>query len=314
MTHASTFDASLDTPTAYASAPHVDATPISDEPMNSARRVRTLTFNWPSGPFVVDIWEPQRATDAPPILLIHGWGGSGTYWQELARELSASARVIVPDLPGTGRSQPVTAPQNMFDQVATLSRLLEELNLKQVQINGHSMGGAMTLLLADAQPDRVSRLALTSTCFFLNEQQERTYRAIMEITYLTLRFRPSWLPAVPGIERFMGARYFYRLPDNQRLLRAGLVDYLELDRATAIACANNATDPAIPAAGRRVQVPTLLIACRQDQVMPVENVDYTAQQIPNCDVHWINRCGHLPMVEKPEEYLSIMREFLDLGT
>jgi len=111
----------------------------------------------------------------------------------------------------------------------------------------------------------------------------------------------------------MANRYFYRLPKDNKLVEQGFIDYLELDAATAVACAKNATDPAIEAAGANVQAPTLLIACRQDQVMPVANVDYTAKVIPDCQVHWIDKCGHLPMVEKPQEYLAIVRDFLQLA-
>ena len=117
---------------------------------------RTLTLARPHGPLVVDIWEPRfpaapalpnpeasarLATEAPSILLIHGWGNAGGYWRDTALQLAATARVIVPDLPGTGRSLPVRTPQTMFDQVATLVDLLDILELKRVQVVGHSMGG-----------------------------------------------------------------------------------------------------------------------------------------------------------------------------
>lgn len=276
---------------------------------------RTLTLARPAGPFVVDIWEPRSpsATEVPSILLIHGWGNAGDYWRDTAQELAATARVIVPDLPGAGRSLPVRTPQTMFDQVATLVDLLDTLELKRVQVVGHSMGGAMALLLADARPALVERLVLTSTCFFLNEQQQKLYRLIMQVTYLTMRFRPRWLADLPLAARLMATRYFYRVPNDDELLRRGFVDYLTLDLPTAIACAENACDPTIPAAGARIQVPTLLIACRQDQVMPVGNVDYTVQVIPNAQARWIDECGHLPMVEKPVEYLALLREFLRLS-
>ena len=110
----------------------------------------------------------------------------------------------------------------------------------------------------------------------------------------------------------MANRYFYRVPKENPLVKQGFVDFLELDAATAVACAIDATSPAIEAAGANVQTPTLLIACRQDQVMPVANVDYTVGVIPNCKVSWIDKCGHLPMVEKPQEYLTIVRDFLEL--
>jgi pimeloyl-ACP methyl ester carboxylesterase len=127
-----------------------------------------------------------------------------------------------------------------------------------------------------------------------------------------MRFRPGWLADMPGFARIAAQRYFYRMPDDPALLRQGLMEYLHLDYDTAVACANNASDSAIPAAGAQVRVPTLLIACRQDEVMPVENVDYTSRVIPRCQVRWIEECGHLPMVEKTDEYLAILQEFLDI--
>jgi pimeloyl-ACP methyl ester carboxylesterase len=266
----------------------------------------------PSGPLVVDLWSPSTPAQVAPILLIHGWGTAGFYWRETAQALSSTAQVIVPDLPGTGRSQPVRSAQNMFDQVATLAALLDELKVARVQVVGHSMGGAMALLLAQARPQAVESLVLTSTCFFLTERQVRIYRAIMQVSFLAMRFRPHWLADLPAFVRASAKRYFYRVPDAPDLLRHGLLDYLQLDYATAVACANNASDPAIPAAGAGVRVPTLLVACRQDEVMPVDNVEYTSMVIPRSQVRWMDECGHLPMVEKPAEYLDILRSFLDL--
>jgi pimeloyl-ACP methyl ester carboxylesterase len=275
--------------------------------------MQTVTIKRAASPLVVDIWEPAAPSNEAPILLVHGWGGSGSYWRRTASDLSATNRVIVPDLPGTGRSQPVSSTHNMFDQVDALRDLLDRLDIDRVQIIGHSMGGAMTLLLADAQPERVERVVLTSVSFFLDEAQIQIYRTIMATFKATFSLRNKWLASMPGVPQMMATRYFYRIPKDEKLLRQGLLDYLELDAGTASACADDAPHPAIPAAGSRLQAPALLVACRQDQVMPVENVDYTAGIIPNCEVRWIEQCGHLPMVEKPDEFLALLHDFLRLG-
>lgn len=272
----------------------------------------TRTFERPHGPLVVDVWDAQTETAAAPILLVHGWGGTGSYWEKTARALSKTAQVIVPDLPGTGRSQPIRRTHNLFDQVAVLAEMLDLLGLERVQIVAHSMGSAMSVLLAAQHPNRVERLVLTSLTFFMTKQQEQIYENVMRMFRVSMYFRPNWLVDVPGMTRMMGQQYFHRLPPDKAVLRQGLQDYLDLDRATALACADNATDERIKAAGYDVQCPTLLVVCRQDLMMPLENVDFTAEIIPNCDVRWIEDCGHLPMVEKPTEYLGILREFLDL--
>lgn len=273
---------------------------------------RTVTFQRPHSPFVVDIWEPRHPSGALPVVLVHGWGASGGYWEATAQALSETVQVIVPDLPGTGRSQPVRKAQDMFDQVRSLGAMLDELGLDKVQLVGHSMGSGMSLLLSAKRPEQIERLVMTSMCFFMTEKQKQIYRAVMTISHVTMLFRPKFLADIPGVKRMMASSYFYRVPDDPETLAQGLDDYLNLDYATAVACSNNAADPRIPAAGAAIQSPVLLIACRQDQVMPLENVDYTAETIPDCTVKWIDRCGHIPMVERPREYMRLLNEFLHL--
>jgi pimeloyl-ACP methyl ester carboxylesterase len=282
----------------------------STRPAHRTKDVYTIDL--PHAELVVDVWQAQQPTDATPILLVHGWGGTGNYWKQTAFALSETATVYVPDLPGTGRSQPVSEAQNMFDQVATIAHLLDEFQLDRVQIVGHSMGGAMSVLLSAEQPERVERLVLTSLTFFMTREQEAIYARVMNAFELTMRFRPKWLAKVPGMTRVMGAQYFYRLPDDDALLQQGLQDYLDLDRPTAMACAKDATNVRIKNAGAHIQAPTLLIAARQDNMMPLENVNFTLDIIPDSDVCWIEECGHLPMVEKPDEYIAILRDFLVL--
>lgn len=289
------------------------AVSAEDDAMDIRHAKRTFTLNHAGGPLVVDVWEPRRPSEQLPILLIHGWGGSGGYWTSTAHALSAGNRVIVPDLPGTGRSQPVMQRRDLFQQVEALGDVLDELEIGPVQVVGHSMGGAMALLLADARPQQVERLVLTSLCFFRTKAQEQIYRGVMKVFSWGMAFRPPWLADLPVVSQFMARRYFHRVPDDPRLLRQGLTDYLELDFGTAMACADDACNPRIPQAGARVQAPVLLVACRQDQVMPVENVEFTVAAIPNCRAEWIDACGHMPMIEKPQEYLAILGNFLHLG-
>jgi pimeloyl-ACP methyl ester carboxylesterase len=280
--------------------------------MTKATAKETITYTQEFGPFVVDIWDARTPTDSPPILLIHGWGNSGAYWADTAEKLSETTQVIVPDLPGTGRSMPVVGALNLYEQVSALTWLVDELRLERLYVVGHSMGSAMSILLTDARPNRVERLVLTSMCFFTDESQKQIHKTVMGITYVAMHFRPSWLAEIPFLARMAASRYFYKLPDNPDLLHQGFLDYLHLDRETAIISAEDARDDTIPEAGARLKVPTLLVACRQDWVMPVSNVDYTASVIPDCQVRWIEECGHMPMIEKPGEYLAILQEFLDL--
>lgn len=273
--------------------------------------MQTITLQLDDGPLVADISEPSPRSERPAVLLIHGWGGSGRYWRGTIERLGDRFSFIVPDLPGVGRSMPVRRPHDMFDHVAAIEALLAHLQIERAHIVGHSMGGGIAMLLADRRPALVDRLALTAISLFRNEAERNIFSVAAEVTGLVMLFRAPWMADLPFLVQQMASRYFYRTPDDAALLRAGFLDYLRMDHGTAVASARSAASQAIPDAARRIQAPTLLIAARQDRVMPTENVDYTATVIPGCQVRWIERSGHLPMVEQAEEYAAVLRAFLE---
>lgn len=274
------------------------------------RGMHTFTLELDGDLLVTDVHLPLLPVDAPPLLLIHGWGGSGRYWRDTVARLAPRFGLIVPDLPGVGRSLPVGRPRDLFEQVAVLEQLLARLGVQRVHLVGHSMGGAMALVLAARRPELVERLVLTSISLFRSDAERAIFGVAMQVTGLLLGLRAPWMVDLPLLARQSAARYFYEVPDDPALLRAGLLDYLSMDQGTAAACARSASDPAISEAAARVRAPTLLIVSREDQLMPAANVDITAATIPDCRVVWIDRCGHLPMLERADEYAGLLAGFL----
>ena len=170
------------------------------------------------------------------------------------------------------------------------------------------------MLLAANRPALVERLVLTAVGLFRSETERAIFGAVMGVTGVLMRARAPWMADIPFLAQQSARRYFYRIPDDPALLRAGFIDYLTMDYDTALACARSAVSNAIPEAARRIKAPTLLVAALEDQSMPAVNVAYTATVMPGCEVHWIAQCGHLPMVEKPDEYAAIVRAFLNETT
>jgi pimeloyl-ACP methyl ester carboxylesterase len=97
----------------------------------------------------------------PPIVLLHGTGNLAGFFLPLLNELEG-VRVLVPDRPGVGLSDPIDLPRHRFRESATawLDRLLDVLELKTAALVGHSGGGMWALWYALAHPDRVERLVL----------------------------------------------------------------------------------------------------------------------------------------------------------
>jgi pimeloyl-ACP methyl ester carboxylesterase len=273
--------------------------------------MRTISLQVDGDPLVADVYDPPAGHPARPVLLIHGWGGSGRYWRGTVERLGDRFAFIVPDLPGVGRSLPVRRGRDIFDQVHALEALLADLHVARAHVVGHSTGGAIAIVLAARRPDLVERLVLTSVGLFRNAAERNIFNAVMGVTGVFMRLRAAWMADVPFLVQQSARRYFFRVPDEPALLRAGFLDYLTMDYDTALASARSAVSDAIPEAARRIGAPTLLIAAREDQSMPAVNVEYTATVIPDSRIRWIAQCGHLPMVEQPDEYAALLGAFLN---
>lgn len=112
------------------------------------------------GTMRVGIWEPEGgAADAPTVLAVHGITSSHIAWPLLAHAMP-DVRVVAPDLRGRGRSRDLPAPYGMPSHADDVDAVLEHLGIERVVAVGHSMGGFVSLVLADRHPERVSALVL----------------------------------------------------------------------------------------------------------------------------------------------------------
>ncbi|MEV0715371.1 alpha/beta hydrolase [Asanoa sp. NPDC050611] len=100
--------------------------------------------------------------DAVPMVLLHGGGGDGASWDELAPRFAAHRRVYVPDLRGMGASER-TGPYGPTVFRDDVLALLDRLSLDRVVLVGHSLGGLVSLLVTLAAPERVAALVLEET-------------------------------------------------------------------------------------------------------------------------------------------------------
>ncbi len=245
----------------------------------------------------------------PPLLLLHGWGGSSRYWRSSLEALGDTRTVYALDLPGYGDSPPWDGPANIERAAALVVEFANALGLDRFDLTGHSLSTSVAVHVALSIPERVRSLVLTCTSTYRNEFERRAAEQIHRILGLWLRVRRPWMESVPMIYRAAARRFFYRVPSDH-VLRESFSDFLRMDRDTGLAHAADVTNGDYHAVLRQVSVPTLLIGARQDNVMRTAGTPYIAQLIPNCRLIWMERCGHLPMIERPDLYNRLLREFL----
>ncbi|HAN73341.1 MAG TPA: alpha/beta hydrolase [Planktothrix sp. UBA8407] len=257
----------------------------------------------------------------PVMVFIHGWGGSGRYWESTAQALSEQFDCLIYDLRGFGRSN---SPQKITDKPASehyelieyaedLVTLLDQLNLDKVYLNAHSMGGSIAMLFLNKYPQRVEQAILTCSGIF--EYDEKTFNTFHKFSRYVVMFRPKWLTLIPGMDKMFMARFLHR-PIPRPLSQAFLEDFLlaDFDAAygTVLTSVSKAATEWLPAEFKKLTVPTLLIAGEHDQIIPAEMGRQAATLNPNVKLAILKDTAHFPMLEDPETYLQNLREFLGI--
>jgi pimeloyl-ACP methyl ester carboxylesterase len=132
----------------------------------------------------------------PAILLVHGLGGQmGNFTHSLLARLTPNFRVIIIDRPGSGYSAP-SASASLSAQAALIAKFVQKLGIERPLIVGHSLGGALALLLALRHPAQVGGLALIAAVTCLPGAVPRPFQGL-EIASAFRRWLIAWTLATP---------------------------------------------------------------------------------------------------------------------
>lgn len=249
-----------------------------------------------------------------PLVMIHGGGpganGLSNYSKNIAA-LAQTRRVIVPDLPGFGNSEPAPAPGGLFDAMAgSVQALLDHLKIDKASFVGNSLGGGTALQVALNQPDRVDRLVLMgaggSLPIFSPFPTEGLFRM--------LHFYDGEAPTRERMRRVLELLVY-----DQSMITEELID-IRLEAATRPAAM---TKPPLKGRGANpaddlyrqplytLPHPTLLVWGRDDRVVPLDAAFILLKTIPNAQLHVFSTCGHWAQWEKASQFNQLISNFLN---
>lgn len=274
--------------------PHITGEAIS-------RRVRTADWTI----------RYHEAGSGHPLILIHGsapgTSGQKNFYPNIA-PLAARFRVLAPDLPGWGDSDP--AAPAVADHVGALVQFMDALDIEHAALLGSSMGGMVALRVAAKRPERVSHLIV---CGAAGSSAPKTFSpagmseglsAMLKVYqdpspermrdfYDVITFRPDTVPDDAVADRARGAASRQEHLEN---FLAGFAEpgYLPFSTADEIAA---------------ITAPTLLIHGRDDRVVHFENSLQLCTLITTGRLYLMNQCGHCPQLEHPEEFNRIVEQF-----
>lgn len=264
-----------------------------------------------------DIFVADTGGDGPPVVMLHGGGPGASGVSNYSRNIDALAgshRVIVPDMPGYGRSAKHVDHRDPFGYLADMIRgLLDEMGIATAHVIGNSYGGAAALRLALDTPHRVGKLVLMGPggigttrglpteglksllSYYGGEGPSREKLAAFIRTYLVydsaavpdelidLRYAASIDPEVvahPPLQRPKGLRTLWRM---------------DLTRDTRLRHLNN---------------PTLVLWGRDDKVNRPSGGPLLLNLMPNAELVMTSHTGHWMQWERAELFNQLVTEFL----
>lgn len=250
-----------------------------------------------------------------PILCLHGLGGNIFTWRNFIKPFSRNNRLILVDLRGFGASpKPLDPHYSLEEHADDIYRIILRDNLSKLTLIGNSLGGAVALLVAsrlcEQNPNRLSKLVLIAA---------GAYKEYLP-RYLKLMRTPLGRPMIYLAPSRLAARFVLRAAyhDSKKLTKDQTTAYSTpmATRAgrhallqTAKQCVPPQSDEMISKLGD-ITVPTLLLWGREDAIIPLRVGELLEQAIPHAHLRIIERCGHIPQEEKPEETIATIAEFL----
>jgi len=231
----------------------------------------------------------------PPLILIHGAGGSRLHWAPDLRRLEGE-RVFGLDLPGHGGSLG-EGMRTIEGYVEGLCAWMDSTGLDTGVFVGHSMGGAISLTMALDQPARVAALILVGTGGRL-----RVHPTILEMTSDPETFREA-------IDLVVSYAISPQAPSRMvELARARMSETRpEVLHGDFLACDQFDVMDRL----REINVPTLVICGTEDQLTPLKYSRFLAESIPGARMVTVESAGHMVMLEQPGEVAQAVKEFMD---
>jgi pimeloyl-ACP methyl ester carboxylesterase len=236
-----------------------------------------------------------------PLVLVHGFLGSTDMWIPQIKFFKNNFRVIVPALPGFGASNTINSCDSIGCMAKVILSFLEKNDIKKFNLLGHSMGGMIVQEMAKIAGEKILKLICYGTGprgnipgRFETIDQSRKELRINGLKNTALRIAKTWF--IKGEK----AKHFYLCEEagKQSSIEAadnGLVAMKNWDGVNNL---------------QNIKNQTLIIWGDQDKAYNFNQVKTLNNYIPNSELKIIKGCSHNVHLEKPDEFNTIVSEFL----
>ncbi len=240
----------------------------------------------------------------PPMVLSHGYTDNGLCWTDLALAMEKKYDVIMYDLRGHGLSDAPPTGYTIENNVSDIVGLIRALKLQHPVIIGHSLGGSIAAVMAAQYPDIPKKVVLidppglVKPMFETSEDMNRARsRFTGDMKYLKGLRKEDLIKVAAQRHPAISEAARGRWADSKMQMKPQIIDSV-------------LTIPPLKPYLPKITVPTLILKADANDAVKKMEIDAVSAQ-PNIKIYHVKGAGHLVHLERPEESLAVLNDFLD---
>lgn len=227
------------------------------------------------------------------LVLLHGLFGALSNFKDLIDHFKEKYTVYIPMLPLYDLTNLDTSVSGLAKHVA---RFIEHKGLQDVHLLGNSLGGHIALVYALKHPEKVKSITLTGSSGLFENGMGETYPKRGDKDYIRKKVELTFYDPNSATSELVDE--VYNIVNNR--LKAVKIIYL----------AKSAIRHHLGEELQNIKQPVCLIWGKNDTITPPMVAHEFKKLLPNSELHWIDKCGHAPMMEVPKEFNQLLSEFL----
>lgn len=231
--------------------------------------------------------------EGKPLILLHGLFGALSNFKEVLEQFSKKYTVVIPMLPLYELPVLNTSAKSI---AKFLHEFIEFRGYKSVNLLGNSLGGHVALIYTKQHPEKVNSLILTASSGLYENAFGSSFPRREDREFIRNKVALTFYDPNHATDELVD-ECFEIVNDRNRVLRI-------LAIAKSAIRHNMAKD--LPS----MTMPSCLIWGKNDTITPPEVADDFHRMLPNSTLFWIDKCGHAPMMEHPEEFNTILDKWL----
>lgn len=225
------------------------------------------------------------------LVFLHGWGVDSKLWFKIAPELiNKNYNLYFLDLPGFGQSQDPNTIYAVDDYKKIVYEFIKKLDIKKINLIGHSFGGRVALKIASENPDFLEKIVLVDAAGIVHNSRKKKILAIIS-KFIKPIFMPSFMqPLRKKFYVLIGSEYLENIKLSKIFSKVVMEDLSPFFS--------------------KIKKPVLIIWGENDKVTPLDDGKLMDKIIPKSKLVVLKNAGHFCFLDKPEEFVKVLTEYI----